>query len=201
MRPSRANIKTQEKAKSPKTLPSDVSLSQSSINPSELVTIARIIRPQGIKGEVIATIETDFPERFEDLSSVFLVFPDNQIKEIELIDFWFHKDRIVFAFESIDSRNKAELLRNVTVKIPVSEMVDLPEDHYYEFDLIGCQVITNNGQVLGQVERLLQTGAAPLLVINGEKEYLIPLAEDICTEINTEEKKIIVNPPEGLLDL
>ncbi len=201
MRPSRANIKTQEKAKLPKTLPSDVSLSQPSINPSELVTIARIIRPQGIKGEVIATIETDFPERFEDLSSVFLVFPDNQIKEIELIDFWFHKDRIVFAFESIDSRNKAELLRSVTVKIPASEMVDLPKDHYYEFDLIGCQVITNNGQVLGQVARLLQTGAAPLLVINGEKEYLIPLAEDICTEINIEEKKIIVNPPEGLLDL
>ncbi|MFY9226259.1 MAG: ribosome maturation factor RimM [Blastocatellia bacterium] len=201
MRPSRANIKTQEKAKLPKTLPSDVSLSQPSINPSELVTIARIIRPQGIKGEVIATIETDFPERFEDLSSVFLLFPDNQIKEIELIDFWFHKDRIVFAFESIDSRNKAELLRNVTVKIPASEMVDLPENYYYEFDLIGCQVITNNGQVLGQVERLLQTGAAPLLVINGEKEYLIPLAEDICTQINTEEKKITVNPPEGLLDL
>ncbi|MBN8724900.1 MAG: 16S rRNA processing protein RimM [Acidobacteria bacterium] len=201
MRSSRANIKTQEKAKPAKTLPSDVSLPQPSINPSELITIARIIRPQGIKGEVIATIETDFPERFEDLSSVFLVFPDNQIKELELIDFWFHKDRIVFAFESINSRNEAELLRNVTVKVPASEIVDLPEDHYYEFDLIGCQVITNNGQVLGQVKSLLQTGAAPLLVVNGAKEYLIPLAEDICTEINTEEKKIIVNPPEGLLDL
>lgn len=175
--------------------------SSSSINSADLITIAYIARPQGLKGEVIATLETDFPERFADLESVFLLFPNGKIIESPLEDYWLHKDRIVLKFPDINDRNAAETLREVTVKIPSSELVELPEEHYYEFDLIGCQVITNTGLELGIVKELMYTGPAPLLVIKGTQEYLIPLAEEICYEIDIKQKKILVNPPQGLLEL
>lgn len=192
-------------AKSPNTLPPKViSPSSSTPNPnndSSLVTIAYILRPQGLKGEVIARLETDFPERFDDLKNVLLLFPNGKIEEASLENYWLHKGQIVLKFSLSNDRNSAETLRNVLVKIPETDLVELPEDYYYEFDLVGCQVITINGLELGKVQELMYTGPAPLLVVKGTKEYLIPLAEEICYEINTKEKKILVNPPEGLLEL
>lgn len=168
---------------------------------SNLITIAKIVRPQGIKGELIATIETDFPEHFEELDSVFLVFPNGKIQETTIEDFWFHKNRIVLKFPSIDTRTEAEHLRSVAVKIPPSELVKLPKDQYYEFDLVDCYVVTTEGTELGQVQELIRTGPAPILVVKGIKEYLIPFAEEICTTIDIKHKKIIIDPPAGLLEL
>lgn len=181
--------------------PSIASSSIPTIDPNDLITIAYITRPQGIKGEVTASIETDFPERFEDVETVFLVFPDGKIQEASLETFRFHKDRILLKFFSVDDRNQAEILRNVKVKIPSSELMTLPKEHYYEFDLIGCQVFTNTGIEVGKVEGLMHTGPAPLLIVKGAKENLIPLAEEICYQIDIESKKILVDPPEGLLEL
>lgn len=181
--------------------PKVVSLPSSTIDTTDLISIAHIMRPQGLKGEVIAVIQTDFPERFTTLNSVFLLFPNGKILESTLENHWLHKDRIVLKFPNINDRNMAETLRDVIVKIPSSELVTLPEEHYYEFDLVGCQVITNTGLELGLVQELMYTGPAPLLVVKGTKEYLIPLAEEICYEIDIKQKKILVNPPEGLLDL
>jgi 16S rRNA processing protein RimM len=198
--------KPSKTAESQNPLPSISVSSSNTVHPesdpnSDLVTIARLIRPQGIKGEIIASIETDFPEHFEDLDSIFLVFPNGKIQKTILEDFWFHKDRIVLKLKSINSRTEAEAFRNVAVKIPSSELIQLPENEYYEFDLVGCSVVTIDGIELGEVKELVDTGAAPLLVINGIKEYLIPFAEEICTTIDVAQKKIIVNPPSGLLEL
>jgi 16S rRNA processing protein RimM len=188
-------------AKPNSALPPKVISPSPSVDTANLITIAYITRPQGLKGEVIATLETDFPERFADLESVFLLFPNGNIQESPLENYRFHKDRIVLKFPNINDRNGAEILRDVTVKIPSSALVPLPEEHYFEFDLIGCQVITNTGLDLGKVEELMYTGPAPLLVVKGTQEYLIPLAEEICYKIDIEQKKILVNPPQGLLEL
>jgi 16S rRNA processing protein RimM len=82
------------------------------------------------------------------------------------------------------------------------QLVELPEDTYYDFDLIGCEVLAIEGQQLGRVEEVQNYGAAPLLVVrDGARELLIPLALSICVEIDTGRKRIVVNPPEGLLEL
>lgn len=169
----------------------------------DLVTIAVIVRPHGIKGELVADLTTDFPDRFANLESVYLQMPSGQIKPISLEDFWFHQHRIVLKLEGCDTRNDAELLRNTKVQIPFDKIVELPEGNYYEFDLIGCKVLLPDGKELGSVQELMPTGAVPVLVVSGDNksEYLIPFAEDICVEINTIEKLIRINPPEGLLDL
>lgn len=207
--PPKNNKKTNLGAKSNNTLPPKVIFSNtdtdkvnlSDADLADLIKIAYIVRPQGLKGEVVATIETDFPDRFDELDKVFLVYPDGKIEQVSLENYWLHKERVVLKLSNCSDRNTAETLRNVLVKIPSSELIELPEEYYYEFDLIGCQVITNTGLNLGTVQELMYTGPAPLLVIKGHQEYLIPLAEEICYEINTQEKKILVNPPEGLLDL
>jgi 16S rRNA processing protein RimM len=187
----------------------------------ELITVAKIGRPQGVKGEVIADLLTDFPERFDRLvaTPLFITNPRRQSCQLTLTNYWFHKGRVVLKFAGIDDRNQAEVLRDCSVQVPFQDAVVLPQDTYYEFDLVDCQVYTVTGELIGKVASVWQTGAVPLLVVvstsatdavvattlptqeKPAKEYLIPLAEDICPEIDITEKKIIINPPIGLLNL
>jgi len=81
-------------------------------------------------------------------------------------------------------------------------LVPLPPDNYYDFDLVDCEVRTRAGEVVGQVTGVEHFGAAPLLVVLSPetKEYLVPLASSICVEVDIELKKIVIDPPAGLLD-
>lgn len=166
------------------------------------VSIARITRTWGLRGEVIAEILTDFPERFADLEKVTLLRDAEALGSFELAESWFHKGRIILKFVGYDDVTQAEKLRGASLVIARHDLVDLETDEYYLFDLEGCEVFTVSGQSLGSVIRVNDYGAAPILVIkNDQQEFLIPLAREICPEVDTAMKKIIVDPPDGLLDL
>jgi 16S rRNA processing protein RimM len=169
----------------------------------DLITIAQIVRPHGLKGELLAEIVTDFPDRFADLKRVFIVCPRLTPQPVDLEDYWFHQGRVVLKFSGCDDRNRAEELRGAIVQIPLAESVELPAGSYFEFQLIGCQAYTDQNELLGEVTEIMHTGAAPILVLKSQKgkEHLIPLAEEICQQIDIEKKKIIIFPPDGLLDL
>jgi 16S rRNA processing protein RimM len=172
------------------------------IKPDDLIAIARIARPHGIRGEVVADILTDFPDRFATLEEIILMRVGQVLESLKLEHHWFHKGRIVLKFAGYDEVNKAEELRGASLVISRDKLVELAEDEYYVFDLEGCEVFTIAEERLGTVVKVNDYGAAPLLVVSGEnKEYLIPLTHDICPEVDTDNKKIVVNPPEGLLDL
>ena len=87
--------------------------------------------------------------------------------------------------------------------VPASDAVELEEDEFYDWELVDCRVETIDNREVGRVREVLHTGAAPVLVVRdaAERESLIPLAESICVEIDTEAKLIRVDPPEGLLEL
>ena len=88
------------------------------------------------------------------------------------------------------------------VFIPEEELPSLQKDHYYNFQILGCVVVTNNGEKIGIVEDLLAIPGNNLLVVSGRKDQiLIPFNKDICVRIDLEGRKIVVDPPEGLLDL
>lgn len=168
----------------------------------DLISIARIARPHGIRGEVVADLLTDFPDRFAALEEVIVMREGKLLGALKLEHHWFHKGRIVLKFAGYDEVNKAEELRGISLVINRDELVELEKDEYYVFDLEGCEVITLAGQTLGTVAKVDDYGAAPLLVVRGEnREFLIPLTHAICPDVDTENKKIMVNPPEGLLDL
>ena len=167
----------------------------------DLVAIARLSKPRGLRGEIVADVLTNFPERFENLKSVLLVRPDGETAEIEIERFWFQKNRIVLKFSGYDSIEAAETLRNCEICIAETEAVELEADEFFDWELEGCQVETVEGLQLGSVKEVLRTGGTEVLVVAGEtKEYLIPFAETICTEVDVENKLIKVDAPEGLLD-
>ena len=167
----------------------------------ELVSIAKIAKTRGLRGEVVADVLTDFPERFELLDTVFIVKPDGEILAAKLENFWFQKGRVILKFAGFDKIEIAETLRNAEVCIPESEAVALEEDEFYDWELQDCQVETVEGEKLGTVKELMRTGGTENLVVQGEtKDYLIPFAETICVEVDIENKLIRVDVPEGLLD-
>ena len=168
----------------------------------ELITIARIARPQGHRGEVIADLLTDFPERFSKLRTALVKKSNGEFAQLPLETSRLHKGRIVLKFAGYDDMNAAEGLRDARVLITKDQLVKLPADNYYEFDLVDCEVITTGGRTVGKVTGVQSYGAAPLLVVSDTKrEHLIPLVSSICLDIDIANKRIVVDPPEGLLDL
>jgi 16S rRNA processing protein RimM len=167
----------------------------------ELVSIAKLAKPRGLRGEIVGDVLTDFPERFDDLKKVSIVYPNGGIVAGEIEKFWFQKGRIVLKFINFDTIEAAETLRNCEICVSETETVELETDEYFDWELENCAVETIEGVKLGIVKELLRTGGTEVLVVTGDaKEYLIPFAETICVEVDVENKLIKVNAPEGLLD-
>lgn len=169
---------------------------------AELIVIARIARPHGVRGEVIADLFTDFPERFAELENVRALRPDGQVCVLKLEKARLHHTRIILKFAGYETVERADELRRTRLMIERKQLVSLPADNYYDFDLVDCEVVTVGGQLVGIVTAVQNYGSAPLLNVRGpQREHLIPLVLDICTEIDTTRKRIVIDPPAGLLEL
>jgi 16S rRNA processing protein RimM len=171
-------------------------------NPSEFVTIAKVTKTQGRIGEVAAALFTDFPERFADRKRLFAFAPDGgRRRELELESHWFHKGGIVLKFLGVDSISQAEELIGCEIQIPRSERVSLEGDLVYVSDLAGCTVFAA-GREIGRIEDVrFGSGDAPLLVVKGEQEHLIPFATEFIEKLDLENKRLTMKLPEGLLEL
>jgi len=170
----------------------------------ELVAVARVVKPRGLRGEVVAVLLTDFPERFEGLDELIAVTPTGARRTMLLEDSWLHAGRIVLKFAGYDTPEAARELVGYELAVPEADAIELEADEFYEWQLIGCHVVTIAGRELGRVREVLHTGAAPVLIIadaQDRREHLIPLAESICVEIDVAAKLIRVDPPEGLIEL
>lgn len=169
---------------------------------SELVIIARAVRPRGLKGEIVAELLTDFPDRFEDLEELILVSPSGERTTKRLEDYWLQNDRVVLKVADCDDVDSAKELVGFEFAVPESERVSLPADHYYDWELEGCTVKVG-AESIGTVKSVMKTGGAEILVVadDGGKERLIPLADSIVVSVDTAGKTIVIDPPEGLLDL
>jgi len=168
----------------------------------DLVVIARAVRTHGLKGEIVAELLTDFPERFEDVDDLVLVSPSGDRKRGELEDYWFQKDRVVLKLGGYDDLERAKELVGYDFAVPESDRVPLDQDEFYDWELEGCTVKVGDKSI-GQVRSVLKTGGAEILVIGDEsgKEQLVPLAAEIVVKVDTSAKVVLIDPPEGLLDL
>jgi 16S rRNA processing protein RimM len=167
----------------------------------DLIAIAKITKTRALRGEVVANVLTDFPERFQDLETVTALLPTGRQLELKIENHWFQKGRIVLKFEGYDSVETAEELRDTEICIPESDAVELEKGEFFDWELIGCEVETEDGNKIGKVREVMRTGGGEILVIAGvEKEFLIPFAEAICVEVNLEKKLVRIDPPDGLLE-
>ena len=169
------------------------------------LAIARILRPQGRKGEVAAEILTDFPASFEKLRSAFLAAPGQAVRPVTVERTWPHKGQMILKIAGIDSIESASRLRGIDLLIPWEQRALLPPHHYYLWELCGCRVVGGReGQEIGTVTDVEPTAGVALLHVarcDEQGEVLIPLAQAICTRIDPETKIIVIDPPEDLLNL
>ena len=189
------------------------------------VQVARITRPRGNKGEVAAELFTDFPQRFDSLSEVYLRKAGGEPQAIGLMKFWAdhnHPEFGVFHFAGSTSIPEAEKWRGYDVLLPFEQRVQLPAGKYFVTDLIGCAVweipgeaakLSSSACAVEEAPRLLgkvkdvyvpegRLPGTPLLQIDSRSgEILVPLAEDICTRIDVAGRRIEVKLPEGLRDV
>ena len=167
---------------------------------SDSLTIGRILKSHGNRGEVAAEILTDFPDRFQAGNELWL--SDGSASQPRVLEgSWFHKGRVILKFRGCDSITDAEALAGLWIEIPRAERRPLPPGIVYLSDLIGC-VVRENGQTVGTVEAIEETGATPVLnVRTSEGELLIPFAAEICQTVDVEKQEIQVRLPEGLQEL
>lgn len=169
----------------------------------DLIVVARIVKTRGLRGEVVADLLTDFPDRFESLKSLIGLSPDDSRRSLEIEEQWFHLNRLVVKFAGFDSIDEAKALVGYDLAVPVADRVELPEDNFYEWELIGSRVETVSGARIGEVAEVMRTGGVEILKVVDEtgRDRLIPMASDIVIEIDKEKKLIRIDPPEGLLEL
>jgi 16S rRNA processing protein RimM len=168
---------------------------------SEFVTIAKVSKTQGRVGEVAAALLTNFPERFAERKRLFALPASGDRKALQLEDHWFHKGQVVLKFAGVDSISQAEELIGSEIQVPLEERTALTDDSVYVSDLIGCTV-SDSGREIGTVTDVqFGSGEAPLLVIRGEKEFLVPFAGEYLQEVAPERKQLRMSLPEGMLEL
>lgn len=164
----------------------------------EYFIIGQVLTTQGNKGEVRVLPLTDFPERYLELKTILLDLKEGLV-EVGLERVSYHKQFVILKLAGYDSMDEAEKLRNIYIKIKPEEGVDLPEGHYFIRDIIGLEVFTLEGELLGQIEDVLQLSSNDIYVVKkGKKEILIPAIKDVVKEINIEKRKMLIDPLEGL---
>ena len=168
----------------------------------EMAVVGRIARTHGMRGQVFVNLETDFPEeRFQPGGELF-VERGGQLARLTLTDVRFQRGRPVIAVAGIDSMDRARELAGIELRVPAERLVSLPAGTFYRHDLVGCRVETRAGELVGAVTDVEGTmGASRLVVAAAEGDILIPLASEICPVIDAVAKRIVIDPPEGLLEL
>ena len=175
------------------------------------VTLARILRPWGRRGEVAAEILTDFPQRLAEMREAWLAGERSAPRRTKIISCRMHLGQAIFHFESVHTISEAEALRGLEVQVPLEERAQVGLGRYYITDLIGCQVweegaaaalgVVQNVQRAGEEKRNAPPESWILVVSAPAGELLIPLAAEICTVIDTASRRIEVRLPEGLREL
>jgi len=163
----------------------------------EFITIGEIIAPWGIKGKLKVKVVTEFPQRFTPGSKLYINRQPMTISSAE----W-HKGMAVIKLDSIDNIEDAQRLRGQPTEIHYSQVYPLPEGQYYHFQLIGLEVWTTRGELLGTVTEILTAESNDNYVVRGTKgEILIPAIEDVIKSIDVSQGRIVIEPIEGLLSL
>jgi 16S rRNA processing protein RimM len=167
-----------------------------------MALVGRIARAHGIRGQVIVNLDTDFPEqRFQPGAELF-VRRNGVVEPMTMVTVRFQSGRPVVGFAGIETMNDADAITGLELRIPTDRLVSLPAGTFYRHELIGCRVVATDGRDIGVVDDVEGTLGGSRLVVRGDAgEVLVPLAAEICRQIDTAGRRIVVAPPEGLLEL
>ena len=158
------------------------------------VAVGFVRAPHGIQGELAIDPMTDFPERFLPGSVVLAGDTKYTIRGVRT-----HQKALLLTLDGIDTRTKAEALRDRLLEVPEGDLPPLEEDAYYRFDIIGLQVVDEAGTILGKIEEVLETGANDVYIVrDAESELLIPAIDSVVKEVDLETRQLVVELIPGL---
>ena len=159
--------------------------------------IGRVLKPWGVHGELKIEVLTEFPERFASLRTVYL---GDDAKPFSVENTRLHGKAALIKFKGIDRPEDADALRDQIVQVPREDAVKLPKGKLYLYQIIGLRVVTVDGEALGEITDVLDTGANDVYIVqDGSREILIPAIEDVVKEINLERQEVVVKLMEGLI--
>lgn len=165
----------------------------------EYLEIGQIVNIYGIKGFVKVVPFTDDNKRFEDLETVYIEYKGNLI-QMTIEEVSYSKNLVLLKFKEAPDINMVEKYKNCYLKIDRKYAVDLPEDTYFIVDLLGLEVYTEEGRLLGKVDDIFKTGSNDVYVVKDDegKQLLLPAIAEVIKTIDLQNKKIIVNLIKGL---
>jgi 16S rRNA processing protein RimM len=170
----------------------------------EFITLARIVKTQGRRGEVAAEVLSDVPERFAAGMKLFaLPKSEDSRREVEVEDLWSHKGLLVLKFRGIDSISDAELLVGSELQVPSAERAELEPDWNYVSDLIGCTVL-DQAREIGRIEDVqFGAGEAPLLIVANAvgKKFDVPFAQAYLEGVDVKRREVRMSLPDGMLEV
>ena len=166
----------------------------------KLFAYGKILKPHGLNGEVKVLPYSGESENFKKFKQLYLSPNGGSEQEFKITGKKFQKNQIIAKLDGIDSIEKAEELRGLTVYIDRKDLPSTDNDEYYWFELIGLSVFDIENEKIGRVDSIIDNAAQPILVIkNRSDEYMVPFIEKFVKEIDIKNSKIIIEPIEGLL--
>ena len=167
-----------------------------------MISVGRVARPHGNAGRVVIDPDTDFAEeRFRPGNAVH-VRRGEDVERLVLRDVRFHRGRPIVGFDGVSTISAAEALAKADVRVPAESLGRLPAGTFYYHELIGCRVETVEGRAVGTVASIEGGGEAHRLVVeDASAEVQVPLTSPICVRVDPRERVIVLDPPEGLLEL
>lgn len=167
------------------------------------LVLGKVLRPHGVRGELRIQLMTDYPERISTLEFVYLGSDPMQEEadRYHLIAMRRNKGYGLLTLQGIQDRNTADTLRDLLVMVDIANAVPLNDGEFYLYQLMGMQVYTDDGKVLGSITDIIETGANDVYVVQSDDygEVLIPITDETLIETHISARKIIVKLPEGLL--
>ncbi|HCX62510.1 ribosome maturation factor RimM [Sedimentibacter sp.] len=165
---------------------------------NDYIKVGKIVNTHGVKGYLKCLPLTDDMERFEELKYVYTE-KDNTKRKLK--DVWYRNNMVYILLENINDMSTAETFRDSYISILEDQLRELPEDSYYLFDLVEMEVYSDDGEYLGKIKEIYQTGANDVYEItNKNKSFLIPAVKEVVKKVDVENKKMVINVIEGLLE-
>ena len=166
-----------------------------------LITIGKVLKPHGVKGEIKIEPLTDYPERFRDLRRLFLTSPHGQSKECAVRSARYAGVNPLLLLEGYDTPEKVRTIAAWLLQIPEEEAVPLPEGRYYWFELMGMDVVTEAGEKLGRIVDIFETGSNDVYVVkSGKKEIYLPALKQVIRQVDRAAKRMVIHVVDGLLE-